>query len=89
MKKWFSKDKKQENEGGTKKDTGSISEFKDVLDQSIKEERTQVLITKKQESRNKAMVRNLLNGGYSIEEINSFLTSGKSFELKDGEIIEV
>ena len=83
-KKWF----KKENETPSPNDSESLSEFQDELDKSIREEQTQVIMNKKRESRFKAMVRLLLDGGYTIDEINTLLKSKKTYGLVEGEIIE-
>jgi hypothetical protein len=87
--KWFGKsDKTDKEEAGNPADE-SLENFEEVLDRSIREEKTQVIMSRKQESRAKAMVRCLLDSGYSLSEINTLLKSQKNYQLEDGEIKEL
>jgi len=87
--KWFGKSEKEEKEPVKATEKDSLDNFEEVLERSIREEKTQVIMSRKQESRAKAMVRCLLDSGYSLEEINSFLKSHKNYEVENGEIKEV
>jgi hypothetical protein len=86
--KFFGKQKKDESENITENvsDVG-LEGFEQELENTLKEEHTQVIATKKEESKSKAMVRTLLDAGYSIEEVNTFIKSKKSFGLDKGQII--
>ncbi len=85
--KLFGKQKKEEPK---KEPENSFVEglegFEQQLDNTLREERTQVIADKKEESKAKAMVRTLLDAGYSIIEINEFISSDKAYGLKDGQI---
>jgi hypothetical protein len=86
---WFGKEKKPREKPTKKgKNADSLEEFKDVLEKSLTEEKTGVIEGRKQHSKSKAMVKVLLNKGFTIEEINGLIHSRKTFLLKDGEIIE-
>jgi hypothetical protein len=65
-----------------------LNEFQHTLDKSITEEKTQVLMTKKLQSRFKQMVKVLLHNGFSIDEINVFINSNKKYIMKNGEIMD-
>ena len=86
--KWFGKTEKPESESSSEKSSDSLEDFDKFLDESLREEKTQVIMSKKQESKAKAMVRTLLDAGYTIDEINTFLSSNKSYIVKDGNAIE-
>jgi len=86
--KWFGKTEKPESESSSDKSSDSLEDFDKYLDESLREEKTQVIMAKKQESKAKAMVRTLLDAGYSIEEINIFLSSNKKYVVKEGNAIE-
>ena len=70
------------------KDSEFLSEFQKTLEKSIREEKTQVLMTKKLQSKLKDMVKVLLNNGYSIDEVNMFVNTDKKYSLKDGDIVD-
>ena len=85
--KLFGKQKKDESENISKNvaDNG-LEGFEQELENTLKEEHTQVIATKKEESKSKAMVRTLLDADYSIDEVNAFIKSQKSFGLDKGQI---
>jgi len=87
--KWFGKSEKEENESVDKSSDESLDNFEEVLERSIREEKTQVIMSRKLESKAKAMVRCLLDSGYSLEDINTFLKSHKNYLVENGEIKEV
>ncbi len=87
--KWFSKSEKEENEPAKNSEDESLDNFEEVIERSIREEKTQVIMSRKLESKAKAMVRCLLDSGYSLEEINTFLKSHKNYLLENGEIKEI
>ena len=74
MQSWFGKNKK-ESDGPVKEEvnSNSLSEFQDVLEKSLTEEKTQVMANKKQHNKQLAMVKLLLDHGYSIEDVNTFV----------------
>jgi len=82
--KWFGKENKKEKQV----ETDSVDEFKDFLDKSIREEKTQVVQNKRQDNRLKSMARLLLENGFSIEEINSLCKSKKMYHVRNGELEE-
>jgi hypothetical protein len=83
----FSKQKKEEAEKDPgKPDTLGLEGFEEQLDNTLREEHTQVIADKRDESKSKAMVRTLLDAGYSIIEINEFLSSNKTYGLNNGQI---
>ena len=85
--KLFGKQKKEEADKEPQNSNfDGLEGFEEQLDNTLKEERTQVIADKKEESRSKAMVRTLLDAGYSIIEINELISSQKTFGLKDGQI---
>jgi hypothetical protein len=65
-----------------------LTEFHDTLENSIREEKTQVLMTKKLQSKLKAMVKVLLDHGFSLDEVNMFINSNKKYMIKDGQIYD-
>ena len=65
-----------------------LTEFRDSLEKSIREEKTQVLMTKKLQSKLKEMVKVLLSNGFSIDEINMFINSNKKYMIKNGQIFD-
>jgi hypothetical protein len=81
---WFGKSKKEQKSEGT----DSVDGFKDFLDKSIREEKTEVVQNKRQDSRIKAMARVLVDNGYTVDEINSLCRSKRVFHLVDGHIEE-
>ena len=83
--KLFGKQKKEE-EVTKEEPQDAFESFEASLENTLREEHTQVIADKKEESKSKAMVRTLLDAGYSIIEINEFLSSDKTFGLKDGQI---
>lgn len=87
--KWFGKSEKEEKKPIKTTDDDSLDNFEEVLERSIREEKTQVIMSRKQEARAKAMVRCLLDSGYSLDEINSFLKSHKNYQVDNGEIREI
>lgn len=87
--KWFGKSDKEKKEPEKKSSDESLDNFEEVLERSIREEKTQVIMSRKQESRAKAMVRCLLDSGYSLNEINTLLKSHKNYQLENGEIKEI
>jgi hypothetical protein len=84
--KLFGKQKKDEAENISESSSDSLEGFEQALENTLKEEHTQVIAAKKEESKSKAMVRTLLDAGYSIIEINELISSKKTFGLKDGQI---
>jgi len=82
--KWFGKESKNQKQG----ETDSVDEFKDFLNKSIREEKTQVVQNKRQDNRLKSMARLLLDNGYSVEEINTLCKSKKSFQVLKGDLKE-
>ena len=83
----FSKQKKEETDKDPEKSvTGGLEGFEEQLDNTLREEHTQVIADKREESKSKAMVRTLLDAGYSIVEINEFLSSQKTYGLDNGQI---
>ena len=84
VKKFFQKKEKESKDNNAE----FLSEFQTTLEKKIREEKTQVLMTKKLQSKLKEMVKILLNNGFSIDEINLFVNSNKKFIIKDGEIID-
>jgi regulator of sirC expression with transglutaminase-like and TPR domain len=89
MQGWFGKNKK-ENEEPLKEEmsSNSLSEFQDVLEKSLTEEKTQVLADRKQHNKLVAMVKLLLDHGYSIEDVNALVQTKKSYTVKEGKILE-
>ena len=89
MQGWFSKNKK-ESDGSLKEEvnSNSLSEFQDVLEKSLTEEKTQVLADKKQHNKLIAMVKLLLDHGYSINDVNELAQTKKSYIVKNGKILE-
>ena len=89
MQGWFGKNKK-ESEESLKEETNSnsLSEFQDVLEKSLTEEKTQILADRKQQNKLLAMVKLLLEHGYSIEDVNSLVQAKKSYTVKEGKILE-
>jgi hypothetical protein len=81
---WFGKNKKDQKSDAA----DSVDGFKDVLDKSIREEKTQVVQNKRHDSRQKAMARILAENGFSADEINSFCRSKRTFHLVDGHLEE-
>ena len=79
------KDEPAEKDPG-KPDTLGLDGFEEQLDNTLREEHTQVIADKREESKSKAMVRTLLDAGYSIIEINGFLSSKKTYGLNNGQI---
>ena len=86
--KLFGKSKKNEAEENLNQESSNdtLEGFEESLDNTLREEKTQIIAAKTEESRAKAMVRTLLDAGYSINEVNSFIGAGKSFDLKGGQI---
>ena len=84
--KLFGKQKKDEIENTPDSSSDSLEGFEEALENTLKEEHTQIIASKKEESRSKAMVRTLLDAGYSIIEINELISSKKTFGLRDGQI---
>lgn len=86
--KFFGKDKKTEPAKEVKPETNSdsLEGFEQALESTLREENTQIIAAKTEQSRAKAMVRTLLDAGYSIEEINTLVKAGKTFSLKAGQI---
>jgi hypothetical protein len=85
----FGKQKKEDTEkeqDQTLPEEGGLDGFEQQLESTLREEHTQVIAEKREESKSKAMVRTLLDAGYSIIEINEFLDSNKNYGLKDGQI---
>ena len=80
----FNKRKKESHAN----DSEFLSEFQKTLEKSIREEKTQYLMTKKLQMKLKEMVKILFDKGYSIEEINMLVNSNKNFVIKNGEIID-
>ena len=81
---WFSKNKEKK----VTHEEGSITEFQDVLEKSLTEEKKGSSKEKKQNARAKSMVKLLLEYNYSIEEINEFVKAGRQYELKNREVVE-
>ena len=89
MQSWFGKNKK-ESKGSVKEEinSNSLSEFQDVLEKSLTEEKTQVMANKKQHNKQLAMVKLLLDHGYSIEDVNALVQAKKSYLVKEGRVLE-
>ncbi len=81
---WFSKSKEKK----VTHEEGSITEFQDVLEKSLTEEKKGSSKEKKQNARAKSMVKLLLEYKYSLEEINEFVKAGRQYELKNREVVE-
>ena len=79
---------KKSNDKSKNEDSEFLNEFQKTLDKSIREEKTQFLMTKKLQSKLKEMAKILLNNGYSIDDINMFINSNKKYVLKDGNIMD-
>ena len=86
--KLFGKDKKTEpaKEAKPELNSDSLEGFEEALESTLREENTQIIAAKTEQSRAKAMVRTLLDAGYSIDEINTLVKAGKTFSLKAGQI---
>ena len=69
-----------------KKDDEFLSDFQDTIEKSLREEKTQLLMTKKLQARLKEMVKVLLNNNFTIDEVNQLANCNKKFQVKDGEI---
>jgi hypothetical protein len=82
---WFSKDKGKKEK---QPEEGSLMDFQNVLEKSLTEEKKGSSKEKKQNARAKSMVKLLLDYNYSLEEINELIKSGRSYELKNGEVLE-
>jgi predicted KAP-like P-loop ATPase len=63
-----------------------LSDFQDTIEKSLREEKTQLLMTKKLQAKFKEMVKALLDSHFTIEDVNLLANSNKKFQLKDGEI---
>ena len=87
--KWFGKTEKPDESPDSNMPDENLDNFEEIVERSIREEKTQVIMSRKQESRAKAMVRCLLDSGYSLEEINTLLRSRKNYQLENGEIKEI
>ena len=87
--KWFGKTEKPDESRENKAPDENLENFEEIIEQSIREEKTQVIMSRKQESRAKAMVRCLLDSGYALEEINTLLRSRKNYQLENGELKEI
>ena len=83
MKNFF---KRKENDTGGNSEF--LNEFHNTIEKSIREEKTQVLMTKKLQSKLKDMVKVLLDHGYSLDDINMFIQSNKKYMIKDGQIYD-
>ena len=85
--KFFGKDKKTDpvKEGQSEISSDSLEGFEEALETTLREENTQIIAAKTEQSRAKAMVRTLLDAGYSIDEINTLVKAGKTFSLKAGQ----
>lgn len=89
MQSWFGKNKKENEESlQEEKNSNSLSDFQDVLEKSLTEEKTQILADKKQHNKQVAMVKLLLDHGYSIEEVNALIQGKNSYVVKEGKILE-
>jgi len=89
MQGWFSKEKKQTDKPvNAKENTDSLEDFQDVLEKSLKEEKTQILDDKKQQNKNITMVKTLIDNGYTIQEINDLIHAKKTYELRDGKVFQ-
>jgi hypothetical protein len=82
---WFSKDKGKK---AGQPEEGSLMDFQNVLEKSLTEEKKGSSKEKKQNARAKSMVKLLLDYNYSLDEINELIKSGRSYELKNGEVLE-
>lgn len=69
-----------------KKDDEFLSDFQDTIEKSLREEKTQLLMTKKLQARLKEMVKTLLGNNFTIEEVNQLASCNKKFQIKDGEV---
>jgi len=87
--KWFGKSGKDEKEPVKNGPDENLESFEEALERTIREEKTQVIQSRKQASKAKAMVRCLLDSGYTVDEINTFLKSQKNYQLENGEIKEI
>ena len=89
MQGWFGKNKKENADSlNEEMDSNSLSDFQDVLEKSLTEEKTQILADKKQHNKLVAMVKTLLDNGYSIEDVNALVQAKKLYRLKEGKVIE-
>ena len=89
MQAWFGKGKKDGEESRDEQaGSDSLSDFQDALEKSLTEEKTQVLADKKQHNKVIAMVKLLLDNGYTMDDVNALIHAKKSYALKDGQIIE-
>ena len=89
MQAWFGKGKNDEegslSEGAS---SDSLSDFQDALEKSLTEEKTQILADKRQHNKVIAMVKLLLDNGYTMDDVNALIHAKKSYTLKHGHIIE-
>ena len=70
--KLFGKQKKDESENiSSNVSDNGLEGFEQELENNLKEEHTQVIAIKKEESKSKAMVRTLLDADYSIDDVTS------------------
>jgi predicted KAP-like P-loop ATPase len=69
-----------------KKDDEFLSDFQNTIEKSLREENTQLLMTKKLQAKLKEMVKTLLDNNFSIEDVNQLANCGKKFQVKDGEL---
>jgi hypothetical protein len=88
MQAWFGKDKKEEESLSETTSSDSLSDFQDALERSLTEEKTQIVADKKQHNKVIAMVKLLLDNGYTMDDVNALIHVKKSYQLKDGQIIE-
>ena len=84
---WFSKSKEKKVKTDTVEE-GSITDFQNVLEKSLIEEKKDSSKEKKQNARARSMVKLLLEYKYSLQEINDFIKSGRQYELKNREVVE-
>jgi hypothetical protein len=88
MQAWFGKGKKEEESLSEAGSSDSLSDFQDALEKSLTEEKTQIVANKKQHNKVIAMVKLLLDNGYTMDDVNALIHAKKSYTLKDGHIIE-
>ena len=69
-----------------KKDDEFLSDFHDTIEKSLREEKTQLLMTKKLQAKLKEMVKILLDNNFTIDDVNQLANCNKKFQLTNGEI---
>jgi predicted KAP-like P-loop ATPase len=69
-----------------KNDDEFLSDFQDTIEKSLREEKTQLLMTKKLQAKFKEMVKTLLENNFTIEDVNLLANCNKKFQIKEGAI---